>query len=60
MGDLAFWGFEEEEAQTPCTEATQAANSSQDPPLNLLSGSITGDPARRPLRVRADFVTCTQ
>mmetsp|Transcript_54643 Transcript_54643/g.96999 ORF Transcript_54643/g.96999 Transcript_54643/m.96999 type:complete len:82 (-) Transcript_54643:1031-1276(-) len=29
-------------------------------PRNLLYGSIVGNPARKPLLIEADFVTCTQ
>ena len=55
MGDLSFWGFDEGEDSQSATNAYPPKS-----PLNLLKGSITNDVTRTPLRIRADFVTCTQ
>ncbi len=70
MSDLAFFGFDDDDGCAacvdgqPCDAAGAHAPPTQGlpvtPVLNLLKGSITGDPSRRPLRIRADFVTCTQ
>ena len=60
-GDLSFWGFDEDdEADVAVAPVAHAPKAEPGPPRNLLVGSIAGDPSRRPLRVVADFVTCTQ
>lgn len=60
MGDLSFWGFEDDDHSGDSSSGAAATPAVQVPAVNLLKGSIRGDPARRPLRILADFVTCTQ
>jgi len=66
MGALSFWGFDDDDSvpegqPVPAAAAPATVVPGQGQPvLNLLKGSIRGDPTRRPLRILADFVTCTQ